>query len=183
MFISLPGIIVSKLIRRPLTTTAPVDSKRYVLKNFASLTFDVAFEWQDPIGSNFELMVSARGPQADRDRWQRAFQGWCDLHGQNAEIIRGNVRTNRTATRTVVSGPNSLDRFIFQWIGREWHRHAQEDQVSAGTNAAELKALGDHASKLAARLRLHATQPSGRRRVITRSRPVYSARLAAFSKI
>lgn len=174
---------MSKSIRGLLTTTAAVHSKRCVLKNFAPLTFDVAFEWQDPIGSNFELMVSARGPQADRDRWQRAFQRWCNLHGQSVEIICGNARTNWTATRTVVSGPTSLDQFIFQWIGREWHRHAQEDPISGGEHNAELRAVSDRASKLAALLRMHAAQPSARRRVVSPNRPIHSARLAAFSKI
>jgi len=162
-----------------------VNSQRHVLKDFAGLTFDVSIEWLEPAKSSFELLISAKGARVDRDRWQRAFERWCDLHGQRPEVIRGNVRTNRTATRTVFLCAPSLSGFLFQWLASEWRRHALEDEVThSEIQAWEISALRDQVANLTDGLRLRTIGSADGKDLPRRSRQrVYSARLTAFSRM
>jgi len=173
-------------VRGAVTATGfPVNSQRHVLKDFAGLTFDVSIEWLEPAKVSFELLISAKGARADRDRWQRAFQRWCDLHGQRPEVIRGNVRTNRTAIRTVFNCAPSLSGFLFQWMGSEWRRHAlEEENPPAEIHAWEIAALKEQVAILTDGLRFRTNGSGDGRGLPTRSRPRgYSARLAAFSRM
>lgn len=180
------GIIVSKppcddQLRRRLA----VNSQRHVLRDFAGLTFDVSFEWLEPTKSSFELLISAKGARLDRDRWLRAFQRWCHLHGQRPEVIRGNVRTNRTATRTVFLCAPSLSGFLFQWMGSEWRRHAlEEEDPHLEIQAWEIAALREQIAKLTDGLRLRTNGSESGKDLPGRSRQrAYSARLTAFSRM
>lgn len=170
--------------RERLWRRLAVNSQRHVLKDFSGLTFDVSIEWLEPTKSSFELLICAKGARADRDRWQRAFQRWCDLHGQRPEVIRGNVRTNRTATRTVFLCVPSIAVFLFQWIGSEWRRHALEEQVpSSEIQAWEIAALREQVANLSDGLRLPTRDSPGRMDVPRRRQRAYSSRLTAFSRI
>ncbi len=161
-----------------------VNSQRHVLKDFAGLTFDVSIEWLEPTKSSFELLICAKGAPAERDRWQRAFQRWCDLHGQRAEVIRGNVRTNRTATRTVFLCVPSISVFLFQWIGSEWRRHALEEQFpSSEIQAWEIAALREQVANLSDGFRLPTRGSPGVRDMPRRRQRAYSSRLTAFSRV
>lgn len=180
------GIIVSKSdCSERLWRRLAVNSQRHVLRDFAGLTFDVSIEWLDPAKSSFELLISAKGARPYRDRWQRAFQRWCDLHGQRPEVIRGNVRTNRTATRTVFVCAPSFSGFLFQWMGSEWRHHTLEEEVPPSEiQAWEIAALREQVANLTDGLRLRTNGSTGGKDLPRRDRQRgYSSRLAAFSRM
>lgn len=152
------------------------------LRGFGGLRFEFRIEDAEP-RTSFELFISAAGPRDDRERWLHAFRCWCELHGLRPEVIHGNSRTHRTATRTLVSCSSSIPAFLFQWMGDDWHRHTHQDvHTVAPIEKWKFAALRQRITKLEERLR----QAENRNESVVgirQTRRPYSTRLAAFARL
>lgn len=161
-----------------------MDDQRQKLMGFAGLEFEFSIDRMDPGVASFELLVSATGTRPDRERWLHGFQRWCDLHGLRPEVIRGNSRTNRTATRTVVACKPSIQAFLFHWIGGDWLRYSQQNATTlSAVENWQIAALRQQIVKLEERV-LQSENCVDLDSMIPNRRPrrTYSTRLTAFAR-
>lgn len=154
----------------------------HTLRGFGGLRFEFWMEPAEP-GTSFDLFISAAGSRDERERWLHAFKCWCELHGLRPEIIHGNSRTHRTATRTLVACSPSIPAFLFQWMGDDWHRYIRQDaNAVAPIEKWQIVALRQRITKLEERLR----QAENRNESVVGNRQPrrsYSTRLAAFARL
>lgn len=161
-----------------------VNGQPNTLRGFPGLKFKFLIERVQRTETNFELLISAAGPRDDRERWLRAFQCWCDFHDLSPEIIHGNSRTHRTATRTLVACWPSIPAFLFRLIGEDWARYSHQDgNAASAVEEWQITALRQQISKLEKGIRQVDSRVWKDTTIgFRRPRRAYSTRLTAFAR-